>query len=67
MIAGYAECFGLPLLRKETAAQCMRADLSYEATHGDEVEDLDCLLALVKAQHPDVQAVASGAVSNCSA
>lgn len=38
--------------------------LGYEATAGDEVEDLYALLAYVKERLPDVEAVASGAIAS---
>ena len=36
----------------------------YEDTEGDEVEDLHSLLAFIKQQLPEVQAVASGAIAS---
>lgn len=36
----------------------------YEDTEGDEVEDLAALLAFVQQRHPDVTAVASGAIAS---
>lgn len=38
--------------------------LVYEDTQGDEVEDLAALLAYVRQQHPEVTAVASGAIAS---
>lgn len=38
--------------------------LVYEDTQGDEVEDLAALLAYIKQRHPEVTAVASGAIAS---
>jgi len=43
---------------------CPWQRLVYEDTEGDEVEDLACLLALVKQEHPEVTAVSSGAIAS---
>ena len=39
-------------------------ELRYKKTIGDEVEDLEKLLVTVKQEHPDIQAVSSGAIAS---
>ena len=51
-----------PLFRQDTSGQAKSAELEYVATSEDEVEDLFELLARVKREMPEVQAVASGAI-----
>jgi len=58
-----AEAIGVPIVLKEIKGKSKSVQLTYEEiTEGDEVEDLFELLSLVKAQFPEVQAVASGAI-----
>lgn len=61
-IAVIAECFGKPLYRRAIAGTSANQVLRYTPTAGDEVEDLYQLLADVKAAHPEVEAVSSGAI-----
>ncbi|PRW59519.1 diphthine--ammonia ligase isoform X1 [Chlorella sorokiniana] len=64
VIAAYAECMGLPLYRRRITGRSADQRLVYEDTQGDEVEDLAALLAYIKQQHPEVTAVASGAIAS---
>eukprot|EP00879_Flechtneria_rotunda_P020103 GHRR01021143.1.p1 GENE.GHRR01021143.1~~GHRR01021143.1.p1 ORF type:complete len:135 (+),score=43.02 GHRR01021143.1:569-973(+) len=64
LVAAYAACTGLPLYRRKISGHSNSQALSYEPTKGDEVEDLHLLLAYIRAQHPDIQAVASGAIAS---
>ena len=58
-----AECLQVPILRREIGGTALNQDMYYKkAGDADEVEDLFELLAEVKAQYPEVQAVASGAI-----
>ena len=61
-----AECMELPLVRHQLKGKSVNTELYYEKDEElkevDEVEDLTELLAKVKEQHPEVQAVASGAI-----
>lgn len=57
-------CMNVPLYRKQIAGKSVARSLQYSITEGDEVEDLHALLAFVKSTHPDVQAVASGAIAS---
>ena len=57
-----ADCFGVPLLRREISGDACCQALDYSPTTGDEVEDLYVLLAEVKAQYPEVQGVSCGAI-----
>ena len=57
-----AECLGVPLIRREIAGDALSRKMYYKEHPGDEVEDLFQLLQEVKKAHPEVQAVASGAV-----
>eukprot|EP01116_Phalansterium_solitarium_P018598 TRINITY_DN4991_c0_g1_i2.p2 TRINITY_DN4991_c0_g1~~TRINITY_DN4991_c0_g1_i2.p2 ORF type:complete len:215 (-),score=56.56 TRINITY_DN4991_c0_g1_i2:181-825(-) len=61
-IAAIASCMQLPLYRKTIRGNAVRQSLEYARTDADEVESLFELLSAVKAAHPDVQAVASGAI-----
>lgn len=58
----YAEAMALPLFQLPTRGKAVTQALSYEPAAGDEVEDLLSLLSNVKAAHPEVQAVSSGAI-----
>ncbi|GAQ84195.1 putative Endoribonuclease [Klebsormidium nitens] len=64
LIAAYATCMGLPLFRRRIRGKSKSQGLQYSATEGDEVEDLQVLLAAVKEAIPDVQAVSSGAIAS---
>lgn len=58
----YGECLGLPLYRRPLAGAALVQSMAYETNSADEVEDLHALLAQVKAAHPDVEGVLSGAI-----
>ena len=64
LVGAYAACTGLPLYRRRTAARARSRGLAYEATAGDEVEDLVALLAFIKTRHPEASAVATGAIAS---
>jgi diphthine-ammonia ligase len=64
LIAAYATCMGLPLFRRRIRGKSKSQGLQYSATEGDEVEDLQALLAAVRERLPDVQAVSSGAIAS---
>lgn len=61
-----AEAMELPLYRRQLTGTSVNQELYYEksgdAAANDEVEDLYELLVQVKQAHPEVQAVASGAI-----
>lgn len=56
------ECMGLPLIRRETSMKAKVKTMLYDKTEGDEVEDLFELIKLAKEKHPEINAVASGAI-----
>ncbi|KAI5850047.1 hypothetical protein BZA05DRAFT_67363 [Tricharina praecox] len=60
----YAQCLGLPLYRREIAGGTVNTQLDYGFSKGsgDETEDLTLLLSSVRARHPNVIAVTSGAI-----
>ena len=62
VIEAYSECLGLPLYRNELGGRSVHQELSYRPTDHDEVEDLYQLLLQVKENHPEINAVASGAI-----
>lgn len=64
VVAAYASCMGLPLYRRNIIGASRDQNLVYEDTDGDEVEDLAALLAYVKIQMPEVDAVSSGAIAS---
>ena len=60
-----AEAMQLPLHRRQLTGASVNQELYYEKNEGeaaDEVEDLYELLAQIKRDYPEVQAVASGAI-----
>ncbi len=57
-----AECMELPLIRRETDMKAKVTSMAYEATEGDEVEDLYELVKEAKEKFPEIQAVTSGAI-----
>ena len=57
-----AECLELPLYRQPITGTPIIQTLSYRFEQHDETEDLDHLIAQVKAHHPDVEAISVGAV-----
>ncbi|KAL1520498.1 hypothetical protein AB1Y20_022077 [Prymnesium parvum] len=61
-IGAIAQALELPLFRREIRGAAIAQGLTYSRTEGDEVEDLLELLLDVKARHPEVEAVCSGAV-----
>ena len=59
----FAACMQLPLLRRQIKGSPRNLNYKYEASDKeDEVEDLFELLKQVKTEHPDVEAVSSGAI-----
>ncbi|KAK9813243.1 hypothetical protein WJX72_011346 [[Myrmecia] bisecta] len=64
LVAAYAECAGLPLIRRRIQGSAKQQGMAYEATAEDEVEDMLALLAFAKEQYPDIQAVSSGAIAS---
>lgn len=64
IIVTYAQCMGLPLLRRRIRGTSRHQELKYTETHGDEVEDLMILLSEVKKQFPSIQGVSSGAIAS---
>ncbi|KAG5176959.1 hypothetical protein JKP88DRAFT_202739 [Tribonema minus] len=61
-IESLAHCLDKPLIRRPILGSSSNQALHYQPTEGDEVEDLYLLLQDVKAAHPEVEAVASGAI-----
>ena len=57
-----AKCFDLPLYRRQIKGSNIVQSLQYNQTEGDETEDLYELLNMVKENHPEVEAVAVGAI-----
>lgn len=62
VITAYGECMGLPLYRRPIRGTPRNLAYDYQATADDEVECLYELLQEVKARHPQVQGVSSGAI-----
>lgn len=68
VIVFYEQALGLPLFRQEIAGSALNQDKSYGPDAGlaesgeDETESLMPLLRKVKAAHPDVNAVSTGAI-----
>lgn len=61
-IEAYSECLGLPLYRRPITGAPKNLEYGYEPTAEDEVEDLYELIREVKAKHPDLEAISSGAI-----
>jgi diphthine-ammonia ligase len=61
-VPAMAEALRLPLYVRETRAVAAVRELHYAPRDGDEVEDLVALLWEVRAAHPDVQGVCTGAL-----
>lgn len=57
-----ATALNLPLFTRKTNANAIESDLFYIPTEMDEVEDLVALLQEVKREHPEIEAVCSGAL-----
>ena len=61
-----AQCLGVPIIRREIVGKPHNQDMYYQKSSDeqahDEVEDLYELLKEVKEKHPEIQAVASGAI-----
>jgi diphthine-ammonia ligase len=62
VIPGLAECFGVPLVRREIIRGSVVQSLDYDANESDEVEDMFVLLQAIKEQYPDVAGVSCGAI-----
>lgn len=62
LIGAYSQCMGLPLFRRKLAGTSKNLSMSYDATEGDEVEDLRALLLRVKQRMPEITAVSCGAI-----
>lgn len=58
----YAECFDLPLYREKIGGQSINQNLDYQFTEKDETEDLYRLIKRVLTNHPDLEAVSTGAI-----
>lgn len=60
----YAQCLNLPLYRRPITGGSINTQLDYapRAGDGDETEDLTLLLTSVRALHPNIVAVTSGAI-----
>jgi diphthine-ammonia ligase len=62
-IEAIAACMELPLYRRPIQRKrSLNQDLEYSTTEGDEVEDLFALLQYIKGRHPEINAVATGAI-----
>ena len=62
-IEAIAACMELPLYRRPIQRKrSINQELEYTTTDGDEVEDLFALLQFIKEQHPQIDAVATGAI-----
>ena len=62
-IEALAACMERPLYRRPIRPKTsINQALEYTTTQGDEVEDLFALLQFVKMQHPEITAVATGAI-----
>lgn len=57
-----SECMEVPLVRRYISGKAINQEMNYNATSGDEVEDLFELLKSVKETFPDIQGVSCGAV-----
>ncbi|XP_078442261.1 endoribonuclease [Wolffia australiana] len=64
ILVSYAECMGVPLFRRRIKGSSRHQLLNYQATSGDEVEDMFILLNEVKKRIPSVTAVCSGAIAS---
>ncbi|KAF8819727.1 ATP-binding domain-containing protein [Cardiosporidium cionae] len=63
LVESIAECMDLPLLTREiTGDAIVSKNLSYQATKGDEVEDLYELLLIAKKHFPLLEAISCGAI-----
>ena len=63
VVEAYAQCTGLPLLRRRLSGVSLHLGLTYEAPcPGDEVEDLRAVLAAAQRRVPDLGGVCSGAL-----
>lgn len=62
----YAECLGLPLYRREIAGSAVQTGRYYDSSNLDssldETEDLIPLLKRIKHEHPEANALCSGAI-----
>ncbi|KAI8896356.1 hypothetical protein BC833DRAFT_597748 [Globomyces pollinis-pini] len=62
MIDCYKECMQIPLYREEITGKSLETKSDYQIDYNDEVEDVFRLLSRIKADYPDVEGVASGAI-----
>jgi diphthine-ammonia ligase len=63
LVPSIAEAMQVPLVRQELKGKSVSKDLEYtEVVPDDEVEDLYALLQKAKHEHPEVEAVACGAI-----
>lgn len=59
-----AECMGLPYYSRPLSGKSSYTKLEYQVTADDEIEDLYQLVQSLKADHPHVDAVCSGAIES---
>ncbi|CAI7846130.1 unnamed protein product [Closterium sp. NIES-54] len=64
VIAAYATCMGLPLFRRRIKGSSKHLAMRYSTTAGDEVEDMEVLLRVVKKHLSAVQGVSVGAIAS---
>jgi diphthine-ammonia ligase len=63
VVEAYAQCTGLPLLRRRLSGVSLHLGLTYDVPcPGDEVEDLRAVLVAAKRRVPDLGAVCTGAL-----
>jgi diphthine-ammonia ligase len=63
VIPAYADCLGVPLIRRTIEGKAVSQSLSYESqVEGDEVEDLFLLLKEVIQRFPTIKGVSCGAI-----
>ena len=62
VVDAYAACTGIPLLRRRIVGSSRNLSLRYDATPGDEVEDLRALLCSARRAEPRLSAVCCGAI-----
>ena len=59
-----AECLGVPFYQVTTSGEAVTKELEYSETAKDEVEDLFKLMRLMQKNHPEIEAVSSGAIAS---
>ncbi|QLL31940.1 hypothetical protein HG536_0C01070 [Torulaspora globosa] len=63
VVSHYDRCAGIPLFRQEiTHGSSRNLEMNYTPTRKDEIEDLHFLLAKIKKEIPEVEAVSVGAI-----